>query len=332
MAKNKIELSLQEEMENVGQALRRVTAAAFEGTPGLAPTIKGKRKSAQFSFDVDSSEKRSIQSQMRRQVLAKAFTERGAELEQHIKSALTAVLAGLIGAGNSNVRILGRSLGSAKPMTPLENEGFAKFIMSKAGAGEVGLPDPSESIRNLKAALMQAITVDVVMRSTGPQIKFNFDQTRLLKLTPHPHRFESGTKGPFFSWLSLVTGPSFLSGGTPGFSLVRVKDLRASLRSAKSKNSPTGINVRRARIVEGLMRVSRTRSNAGEFAAIMMRNRAMRSGGKSPAESFGGTSEDYAPNARFAGFWDEWWLRQKIELGAWVRRVVSAGVRALLRG
>lgn len=332
MAKNKIEVSLQEEMQNVGQALRRVARAAFEGSPGLAPTIKGKRKSAQFTFRVnDAKDKGSIQRQARRLVLKKLFQDRRVELERHLNAALEAVIAGLVGAGNSNVRILGRSLGRAKPQTPLEQESFAKFIKSKAGAGEVGLPDPDESIRNLKAALLQAITVDVIIRNDGPQVKFNFDQKRLLKLTPHPHRFESGTKGPFFSWLSLVTGPDFASGGTPGFSLVRVSDIRASMRKSTSRSSPTGMSVRRASIAEGLIRVSRTRSNAGEMAAIMMSNRARR-GGRSPAEAFGGTGADYAPSSKFNGFWDEWWLRQKLELGTWTRRVIASATRSLLRG
>lgn len=330
MARNKIEVSVQEEMQNVGQALRRVTRATFQNSPGVAPTIKGKRKSAQFTFRVDGGDKGSIQRQARRLALKKLFSERRVELERNLNVALEAVIAGLVGAGNSNVRIFGRSLGKVKPQTPLEQEGFAKFIKTKAGAGEIGLPDPKESLRNLKAALLQAITVDVIIRSDGPQVKFNFDQTRLLKLTPHPHRFENGTKGPFFSWLSLVTGPDFIS-GTPGFSLVRVSDIRASLRRSNSNQASTGPNVRRASIAEGLIRVSRTRSNAGELAAVMLSNRAKR-GGKSPAESFGGVSSDYAPSSKFNGFWDEWWLRQKLELGTWTRRVMSAGVKALLRG
>ena len=64
----------------------------------------------------------------------------------------------------------------------------------------------------------------------------------------------------------------------------------------------------------------------------MMRNRAQGAGSRSPAEGFGGQTEDYQPSARFKGFWDEWWLRNKLELGTWSRRVMSATVRALLKG
>ena len=331
MAKNNIEVSLQEEMRNVSKALKRVTAAAFAGAPGVAATVKGKRKSAQLTFKLRSSnDKRSLQSQARRQFLGEVFAKRASELERVLEKALKDVIAGLIGVGNPSVRVLGRSLGSARPQRQIEQEPFAKFIKSKQGAGEIGLPDPSESLRNLKAALLESVTVRVVIRKDGPQIKFEFDQRRLLKLTPHPNRFESGVKGPFFSWLSLVTGPDFVSSGTPGYSMVRVGDIRATLRKASSRRN-NARSIRRANIAENLIRASRTRGNAGEFAAIMMSNRAKR-GGKSPAEAFGGVTAPYAPSSRYKGFWDEWWFRTKLDLGTWSRRVVNAATRALLRG
>ena len=336
MAKNTIKLSIQTEMKNVAKAINRVTSAAFAGAPGVAATVKGKRKSAQFTFKIkDSNDKRSIQSQARRQILDKIFSNRAVEVERVIKQAIEAVVAGLIGVGNPNVRVLNRSLGSAKPLRKIEQEPFAQFIKSKAGAGEIGLPDPDESLRNLKAALMASITVDVVVRKNGPQIKFSFDQRRLLRLTPHPDRFEGGASAQFYSWLSLVTGPDFLRGGTPGHSLVRVSDLRASLRkSGPDANSrqASKINLRRANIVEGLIRASRTRGNAGELAGLMMRNRAKRAGSRSPAEAFAGQTRDYTPSTRFKGFWDSWWLQNKLELGTWSRRIMSATVRAILRG
>jgi hypothetical protein len=189
-------------------------------------------------------------------------------------------------------------------------------------------------MRSLKAALMASLTVDVIVRKDGPQIKFSFNQRRLLRLTPHPDRFEGGAGAPFFSWLSLVTGPDFVQGGTPGFALVRVSDLKASLRQSGTvgnSRQASKINLRRANIVEGLIRSSRTRGNAGELAGLMMRNRSLR-GGRSPAEAFGGQTKDYRPNTRFNGFWDSWWLNTKIELSIWSRRVMSATVRALLRG
>ena len=282
MADSNIELSPQEEMENVGRALRRVTSAVVSGSPGVAPTIKGRRRTSQVTFRMRSAnDRRSLQSKARRTLLGQVFSQRAAEVEIHIKKALEAVIAGLVGVSNGSVRVFGKSIGNAKPNRDIEQEPFAKFIKSKAGAGEIGLPDPNESLRNLKAALLQSITVDVIVRKDGPRVKFTFDQKRLLKLTPHPHRFESGTKGPFFSWLSLVTGPDFVTGGTPGYSLVRASDIRASLRRPAS-NTATKINVRRANIAEGLIRSSRTRGNAGEFAAIMMRY--LQSSGRSSAD------------------------------------------------
>lgn len=330
MSKNSIELSLQDEMRNVGEALKRVTSSIFEGAPGVAPTIKGGRKAAQFTLKIrTSNEKRSLESQARRKILNDIFSNQATEIENVIRRALESVIAGLIGIGNPNIRVYSRALGNAKPQRAFEQEPFAQFIKTKEGAGEIGLPDPTESLRNLQAALLQSITVDVIIRKDGPQVKFSFDQRRLLKLTPHPNRLESGVKGPFFSWLSLVTGPDFVTSGIPGYSLVRVSDIKATL--LKSPSLKSGIrSIRRANIAEDLIKASRTRGNAGEFAAIMMSNRA-KHGGKSPAETFGGHSTQYQPSAKYKGFWDEFWYRTKLDLGVWTRRVISATIRALLK-
>ena len=332
MAKNKVELSLQKEMESVGKSLKKVTGAIFEGKPGVAPTIPGKRKSAQVTFRISTaSDKERVERHARRTFLDAFMRANGARIEVEVKKAMQAVIAGLIGAGNSNVSVLGRSLGTAKPRRRIEDEGFAKFIMSKAGAGEIGLPDPSESIRNLKAALLTALTVDVLSRSGfSPQIKFVFDQNRLLKRTPHPNQKESGAPSPFFSWLSLVTGPGFVNNGTSGYGLVRISDLRENLSSSKSMKQGGVRSMRRAQITENLIRASRTRGNAGELAAIMMKTKST-GRGSSPAETFGGVTEDYAPSAKFAGFWDLWWSQTKLDLNMWSKRVLSATMRGILR-
>lgn len=332
MAKNRIELSLQKEMESLGQSIKKVTSAIFEGKPGVAPTISGKRKSAQVTFKIRSSKDKAYIQTRGRQAFTAFMRENGAQVEVAMKKAMQAVIAGLVGVGSSNVTVFGRSLGTAKPRRRIEDEPFAKFIMSKEGAGEIGLPDPEESLRNLKVALMSALTVDALSRTGfSPQLKFVFDQSRLLKRTPHPNQMESGAPSPFFSWLSLVTGPGFVRGGTPGYGLVRIQDLRTSLRESASKAGGGVRGMRRAQITENLIRSSRTRGNAGELAAIMMKTR--KSGrGKSSAEAFGGVTEDYQPSAKFEGFWDLWWAQTKLELNMWARKVLSATMRGILRG
>lgn len=331
MAKNRIQISLQEEMESVGKSLKKVTAAIFEGKPGVAPTIPGKRKTGQITFRIRSAKDKSSIQTKGRQVFQEFMRKNGPQVEVTMKKAMEAVIAGLVGGSNANVKIFNRSLGIAKPRRRIEDEAFAKFIKSKEGAGEIGLPDPDESLRNLKAALITALTVDVLSRSGfSPQIKFSFDQNRLLKRTPHPNQKESGASSPFFSWLSLVTGPGFV-GGTPGFGLVRVSDLRAGLRKSKSTAKGGVRSLRRAQITESLIRSSRTHGNAGEFAAIMMKTKSL-SGGRSPAESFGGVNKDYRPNPRFDGFWDIWWMQTKLELSLWSRKVLNATIRGILRG
>jgi hypothetical protein len=337
MAKDRIEVSVQEELANVGRAIERVTRAAFAGAPGAAAKLRARKKTAQFSFRVRSSaQKKKIESTARRKILNKIFAQKAVQIENAIRKALEAVIVGLVGVSGTPVKVLGRTLGNARPKTDIDDEPFARFIKSPAGAGEIGLPDPDESLRNLKIALLKAIRVDVVVRARGPQVKFVFDQRRLLALTPHPDRFEGGATAPFFSWLSLVTGPDFLTGGTPQHAMVRASDIKAKL-SSMSSNAKTFGNkasqsrgLKRAQKLEGLFQVSRTRDYAGNFAAIMLSTQ--RKTGKSPAEALGGKTASYRPGRQFVGFWDKWWLRTKIDLGVWTRRVMFAAVRAILKG
>lgn len=334
MAKSRVNIEVGEEVQNVSKAIGRVTSAIFAGAPGAAKSIKGKKKSAQFTFKMkDASAKSQVERAARRKIMREVFAERGPEIEKQIKKALIAVIIGLVGQRGANVRVFGRSLGNAKPARAIEQEPFAKFVMSPRGAGEVGLPDPAESIRNLKIALAVAISVDVTVRTNGPQVKFRFDQRKLLRMTPHPSQFESGAPAPFFSWLSLVTGPDFASRGTPGFAIVRASDIKRQLRSQSQELSRlrSKRGARSVRSLEGLLTASRTRSNAGDFAAIMLSIRRGGGGKQSPAEFAGGKNQQYTPSRTFEGFWDMYWLQMKSELGIWSRRIMLAAVRSVIK-
>lgn len=334
MTAPKIEVSLAEEMENVANALQRVTSAIFAGAPGSARTIRRSRKAAQFTFRLnDSKQKQNIQSGMRQKIINDVFKRQATRLEKEIKQALKNVVLGLIGIGSPGIKVMGRSLGSAKASRPIDSQPFAQYIKSPAGAGEIGLPDPNESIRNLKIALFAAISIDVVVRSDGPRVKFEFDQGKLLKLTPHPDTMEGGARGAFHSWLSLVTGPDMVN-RIAGFSLVRASDIRAEMQSVAQKLERSNLKNRRTfkplKALEGLLKISRTRGNAGDYAGLMLRNR--RNGRKrSTAEFAGGENQDYSPTRRFDGFWDEWWLSVKADLGTWTRRIMFAAVRGSLK-
>jgi hypothetical protein len=230
---------------------------------------------------------------------------------------------------------LGETLGELQSSTDIEDEGFAKYIKSPQGAGEVGLPDPQEALDNLKLAIIAAISVDVVVRAKGPQVKLRFDQRKLLKLTPHPDQFEPGNKGPFFSWLSLVTGPDFLSGGTPGYSLVRLGQIRTAMNSrsvAGLTSSKARAGLKRISFFQNVMRVSRTAGYAGDYAAVML-STATKPGAKlSSAQYFGGDNTPYSPSKTFSGFWDRWWLQRKVEMGEFARLIMSTAIRVLIKG
>ena len=330
MGKRKVEVSINEEIRNIGKAMAQVTRAALSGAPGTATRLGGKRKTAQFTFRVkDTKEKQQLSSAARKRVLDIAFSRRAVEIENSIRKALEAVIVGLVGVQPQNIKVMGRSIGNASPHVDLENEGFARYIKSKAGAGEVGLPDPDESLRNLKIALVRCITVDVVVRKNGPQAKFSFDQRRLLSLTPHPDRFEGGGVAEFFSWLSLVTGPDFLSGGTPGFAMVRASDLKAVIRKRAvraqtfTSKGARATGMTRARKVGSLLQVSRTRGYAGDLSAIMM--------DRVRAAKLVGISEQWSPKPKYVGYWDSYWFKMKNDLAMWTKRVMFAAVRGVFR-
>jgi hypothetical protein len=336
--KTVIKVSLQDTVESAGHSLRKAIAAGLGGFVKRGPAVKmvrkkGKRRTKKLVFKIGSQDKTNFKAIATRQIVEKIFTSQSTHAQLLIRTALKSVMLGLVGL-NANVQVASRSLGVAKPQRQLEQEAFVKFVKSQEGAGEIGLPYPDSSIHDLKLALVSAITVDVKINKRGPRVRFSLDQRKLLQLTPHPNQFERGSSSPFTSWLSLVTGPNFARSGTPGFSLVRVSDLRRTLQSSQSLRGSGNVlktGLKRIEITENLIRSSRTRGNAGELAAIMMRNRALR-GGRSPAEAFGGKTEDYRPSGRFEGFWDQWWMQTKIELEVWSEKVIKAVTKTLLEG
>jgi len=335
--KPQVEISVEPTVRNTIQAMERVTSAILAGNPAGAGTIAGKKITAQFSFNMrDSSTKQSIEDAAHRKIVEEVFGRNAVLLENAIKKAVEMVIENMVGYGTNNITILGRSLGRMSSRTRLTDEPFARFIKSKAGAGEVGLPDPQESLEQLKVALIAAITVDVVVRRNGPQVKFRFDQRKLLKLTPHPDQFEGGKKGAFYSWLSIVTGPDYIS-SIPGYALVRVADMQKELRKASSRSS--GLvsiqalrGLKKMEFIQNVISVSRTRGYAGEMAGVMLRTNRSGKGRQSSAEFFGGKSQDYHPSRNFSGFWDRWWVQRKEELSVFVRRIMGAAVKAILKG
>jgi len=334
-----IEVSVEQQIQSTIAAMERVTSAILAGNPAGAATIKGRKTTAQFSFKMrDSGLKNSIKEAAERKLITEVFVKNATKLEAAIRNAVLDIVANMVGHQNKNIQVLGRTLGQLTSRTPLENEPFAKFIKTQKGAGEIGLPDPEGSLENLKLALIAAISVDVVVRRNGPQVKFRFDQRKLLKLTPHPDQFGSGPKGAFYSWLSLITGPDYLSGGTPGYSMVTVGEIRKEMTKASSRKNAgltsarMGRNLKKIQIMENMTRISRTLNYAGELAAVMLSTDKKGQNRKSSAEFFGGSNKQYKPSKNYSGFWDKWWIQRKLELNTFIRRIMFAAVRALLRG
>jgi hypothetical protein len=333
----RVEVSVKSIIQNTIKAMENVSSAALGGSPGGSTTITGKKVTAQVSFKLrDLGMKKDIQSAAQQKLTEEVFTKQATSLESEIKDAMEQVVQNIVGYTNNSIRVFGVSVGELKSSSNLDDEGFAKFIKSPQGAGEVGLPDPIESLHQLKLALIASITVDVIVRPKGPQVKLKFNQRNLLKLTPHPDQFEQGQKGPFFSWLSLVTGPDFASGGTPGYSLVRLANIKAQMGSNKSvqglTSSKTRQGLKRITFFENVMRISRTAGYAGDYAAVMLSTRVKPPAKLSSAQYFGGQNEEYRPSKVFSGFWDKWWLQRKIELTEHARKIMVTAIKALIKG
>lgn len=317
----KIIVGTNEEVANTARAMARVTRSIFEGAPGTAGKISRKTKTANVSLKIGSKERDEVQDVVQRQIYEK-LQQNAPRIEEAIDRAIRSLINSIIGVGNQRVVVFGETLTMSSPRTSLETL-INTIIGSKELIGELGLPDPQETMRNLRIALTASITSRTVLYSDGPRSKVTFDQGRLLRLTPHPANFEGGNAAPFFSWLSLITGPDMPT-KTDGFALVRVKDILNTLKSIKAGDmNTTGFTSirRKANQLQNVASSSRSARSAGLAAGIMLSTiPGTRGRGISPAEAIGGRGyEDYSPSKKFAGFWDDWWT----EAGGIIRDGVS---------
>jgi len=319
-----IKISVQDKVKKTGEAVAKTIRNVFANQPVTTPSAKSERKSISWTLSLQGKHKQ-IKDIVFQQLLNKLSGQRAVQFETAVRQAMTTVIMGIIGHRAQLITVFGRSLGIARATTNLENEAFVRFLRTPEGMGEIGLPDIDEALRSLKVALAASITVDrVSISDEGVQVTLRFNQRVLLKLTPHPNSLEGGAQGPFSSWLQLITGPQLITGGTPGFGLVRANDLVAQLRQSSSAGQ-----LKRVEITHRLLSISRTRDSAGGMSAIMMSTQRG-SGKRSPAETFGGITESYQPSRQFDGFWDDWWLRTKNDLSGWAKRIMFAALKAVI--
>ncbi len=86
VGEDKIEVSVQEELNNVARAIQRVTSSIFEKGGTAGKTIKRSRKSAQFTFRIrDSKKKRTVEQVAQRKMMKKAFSEKAVMIENEIR-------------------------------------------------------------------------------------------------------------------------------------------------------------------------------------------------------------------------------------------------------
>lgn len=329
----KIIIGTNEEVANTAKAMARVTRSVFEGAPGTAAKISRKTKTANVSFKVGSKQRSEIENAVERKIYER-LQQNAPRLEEAIDRAIRSLINNVIGVGNERVVVFGETLTMSSPRTSLETL-INTIVGSKELIGELGLPDPQETMRNLRIALTAAITSRTVLYNDGPRSKITFDQGRLLKLTPHPAKFEGGNAPPFYSWLSLITGPD-MPAKTDGFALVRVKDILNTLQSVKDGDiNTTGFTSirRKANQLRNVASASRSARSAGLAAGIMLSTTpGTRGRGISPAEAIGGREyEDYSPSQKFAGFWDDWWVEARGIIREGISEILGIAMRKALK-
>lgn len=278
--------------------------------------------------------KNAILEAVKDKVYQKAFVEYAQILSKAVSQAVHALLGNMLGVTEKNVKVFSKSLGTMVETKDLGSEPFAKYIKSKQGAGEVGLPDPEAAIENLRNALFEVIKVKIRVSKSGVSVTCSFPKEKLIRKTPHPDTEEKGQKGAFYSWLSLVTGPDEVK-TISGFSFVSVGDMKKKLRDSRSKlktvkkASTVRSNIRLGKSLQRLMQVPRTKANAASYAGIMLSNK--KTGYRSPAQIAGGSNKDYQPSKTFFGFWDIWWSQRQKELSKHISTIVAIAVKAIIK-
>ena len=329
MASRKINADISKDIKDLKGSL----AGTFSKGSTKSPGGRKSRKTAQYSTKLSRKDQSNLKRVASQELLKKTFRQNSGRIEVAVNDAMMQVIAGLVGALDSvDIKVLGRSIGSVRPTIDLDVSPLGKFIKSKEGAGEIGLPDPNESMRQLKHALTNAITPRVVIRPVGPRVRFSFNQNRLLKGTPHPSR---NSAAPFSSWLELVTGPDFIS-GISDVEFVTVAQMKDVLK--KEKRSPRGLVKRNFGMADAKPRSSglsrfikapRSIGFAGNSAGLMLsiQKRGLR---LSTAEFAGGKGRPYRTSSNLEGFWDTWWEQVKVDLKRWTALVNRAVIRQII--
>ena len=134
----KIVVDVGDTIRSTIQAMENVASAALAGNATGASTIKGKRITAQYSFKLkDLGMRKDIQDAAQQKLTEMVFTQQAGTLENAIRTAMQQVVENITGYSSNNVRVLGETIGELRSSSDIENEGFAQYIKSPQGAGEV---------------------------------------------------------------------------------------------------------------------------------------------------------------------------------------------------
>lgn len=220
-----------------------------------------------------------------KQQLSKVINQQSGKIKKWLNQASYSIIHGLIdpSSDKANIKINGKNIGKIKPDLSLYKTAFAKYVLSKSGAGELGLPDPMSAMKDLEFALLDSFKISINIRGTDVSLEFNLDLNKVLSRTPHPGKMlPNGKKIEAMSWLQWVTGPNFIQ-GISGYGLVRVGDI------GRSKFKP------------------RSLLYAGGEAGVMLSLNTRKSG-KSPYEALTGKSgASWKPIQDFKDrFWENW--------------------------
>jgi hypothetical protein len=313
-------------------SIASVANSISTGTPG---SVKNGKISVNLKINLaDQKLQAAIKKIAEEKITKKVFVDNSQVLSTAVTKAVNDLMSNMLGLTEKDIKVLGTSLGTLKSKKDIKSEPFAAYILSKPGAGEVGLPDPMKELNKLSKALLDTIKIRIRVLKSGVKVSCSFDQEKLIRKTPHPDVVDSAPNGVFYSWLSLVTGPSPVQ-SIKGFSFVTVSDMKRKLRDSKSKlktvkkQSTVRSNIKLGKSLTRLMSVSRTKAYAGSYAGIMLSNK--KKGYRSFAQVAGGENKDYTPSKTFFGFWDIWWSQKKAEFASYIPMIVGAAIKKILK-
>jgi hypothetical protein len=248
--------------------------------------------------------------------LEKRIAGKTAQMRKDLISATKSMVVALAGNKESvdgvspEIRVGNKSLGVVKPKVTLAQSSLAKYLLSKSGAAELGIPDPKEALDTLQKSIPQIVQVTATVTKSNIKLRVDFRAGKLISLNPHPgKRFPNGQKIPVSSWLQWTTGPKFQA-GISNYGLAKISTIK--------------------KVTIGS---SRTAGYSGGEAALMLKTTSIGAKRSQYQHLTGQTGSPWKPVTEFRGiFWKRWWDSNLSSIRQIMTKVIKEIVKQAIKG